>query len=355
MTFIQQSRDTPTMKLPPAPAPSPSARAFFTAVHAFRQHSAQPHPVFIRNIGLVPAWQQWDTQKALQLDDLLASPELRFSQGRDMVTKALRADPAYQNGQVVLPLNRLDQCAAMARIAAPLMFWRRQHTLFELTAALEHLLARSDLGDDIPVDLFRSPVPACFIRFGAELQRVIVPLETDQGIFKLVEGAYVFESVYAHKRVISMVPVYASSEHTGVGVGMVEMILDDERVPLVDAIRRIETAESTESWRHNQSVAQLCVKVLPVPARGAGAAGGRFILYRSAGATSARRPQEGRPIATANRQAVRPRRPRAANAAYPSARCARGSVATLAARTLPDATVWPAKRPAQGVYSSRQC
>jgi len=249
------------MKLPPAPAPSPSARAFFTAVHAFRQHSAQPHPVFIRNIGLVPAWQQWDTQKALQLDDLLASPELRFSQGRDMVTKALRADPAYQNGQVVLPLNRLDQCAAMARIAAPLMFWRRQHTLFELTAALEHLLARSDLGDDIPVDLFRSPVPACFIRFGAELQRVIVPLETDQGIFKLVEGAYVFESVYAHKRVISMVPVYASTDHTGVGVGMVEMILDDERVPLVDAIRRIETAESAESWRHNQSVAQLCVKV----------------------------------------------------------------------------------------------
>ena len=207
------------MKLPPAPAPSPSARGFFTAVHACGQHSAQPHPVFIRNIGLVHAWQQWDTQKALQLDDLLASSELRFSQGRDMVTKAVRADPAYQNGQVVLPPNRLDQIAAMARLAAPLMFWRQQHTLFELTAALEHLLARSDLGDDIPVDLFRSPVPACFIRFGAELQRAIVPLETDQAIFTIVEGAYVFESAYANKRVSSMVPVYASTDQAGAGVG----------------------------------------------------------------------------------------------------------------------------------------
>jgi|GEM_PF-6735075 len=261
MNFIQQSRDAPTLKLPPAPATSPSARAFFTAVHACSLHSAQPHPVYVRNIGLVRAWQQWDTQKAFQLDDLLACPERRFSHNREMVIEAARADPACRNGQVVLPLNRLDQIAVMTRITAPLMFWRWRHTLFELTGALEHLLARSDLGDDIPIDLFRSPVPACFIRFGAELQQAIIPLETDQAVFERLEGVYVFESVRASQRIVTMLPVYAPTNQAGVAIGTVEMVIDDERVPLVDAIRRICADESVEAWRHNQSVAQLCVKV----------------------------------------------------------------------------------------------
>jgi hypothetical protein len=261
MHTLPLSRDARRAKPMVVPGLSPSSVAFFTAVHGCNLHGPQPHPVHVRNTDLVRAWQEWDLQKTCRLDDLLASRESCFSQNRDMLAEAMHADPACRLGQVVLPPDPRDEVAVMNRIAAPLIFWRWPHTLFELTAALEHLLVRSDLGDDIPVDLFRPPVPACFIRFGKELQQAIVPLETEQGVFARLEGVYVFESARASRRVLSMLPVYPPTRQEPVGIGMLELRIDDEQLPLVEAIRRICVGEAAGVWRHNQSVAQLCVKV----------------------------------------------------------------------------------------------
>ena len=57
------------------------------------------------------------------------------------------------------------------------MFWSRGHALIETTEALERLLVDSDLGEDLPVELFRPPFPACFIRFGPAFQAALTPTD----------------------------------------------------------------------------------------------------------------------------------------------------------------------------------
>ena len=261
MLVTPEIRNAHRATRPPAVRGVPaSSVAFFSALHRSGVYSPLPHPVHARNASLVDAWLQWGPQQLFHLDAFLRNSERRFPDNRDLINEAVRADPAHRSGQVILPADRLDEIALMARVTAPLMFWSRANTILELTPALEQWLVRSDLGADIPFDFLRPPAPACFIRFGDHLQQAILPLQTDQGVFNRVDGAYVFESFRDGRRIVALLPVYAPAcGAKGAGVGMFDMIVEDEALPLVEAIKRID--HSNEFWQHSQSVAQLCVKV----------------------------------------------------------------------------------------------
>ncbi|MES2741497.1 MAG: hypothetical protein V4754_11170 [Pseudomonadota bacterium] len=248
-------------KLPVIPGVSPSSLAFFVAVRDAGLDSSVPHPVHARNTGLVQAWLRWDVQREHRLDAMLSDHERRFTDNSFMVGRAMSLDPAYRLGHVTLSSDPRDLDVLTNSIAAQLMYWRCKHTLFELTPALEQWLVRSDLGDDIPFDLLRPPVPACYISFGPELRQAVQSFTTDQAVFDHVKGVYVMESYTTGRRAITLLPVFVFEGRPLTAVGAIEMICEDEQMPLTAAIQRLCVGVDADIVRHHRSVAQLCVKV----------------------------------------------------------------------------------------------
>jgi len=154
------------------------------------------HPVLARNVGLVSAWQEWTARQEGApdyrsiADRIVANQCNNFDACVELVKESMRIDPIWNQGVVTPPsAQQLDTSGVFA--AAPLMYWRRPHVLIELTPALEQLLDRSDLGDDIPADLLRPPMPACYIKFSEAMQRAIIPVKFEDVICSHVEGVYV--------------------------------------------------------------------------------------------------------------------------------------------------------------------
>jgi hypothetical protein len=255
---------TPVRKISPAPAHGLTAsRAFFTVLNACGKASGMPHPVHARNAGLTGAWEQWIAGRADELDETIASRHYRWQYHVQAIEQAMRIDPACLQGQIKLPANPLDVRAIAINTTAPLMFWRWPHALFELTPALEQILTRSDLGADIPANLLRPPIPACYIRLSSELQKSIAPVppQGDGFAYKTLEGIYVFESVRGNQRAITLAPAYVHANQIKTSIGMIEMLIDEEQRPLVDLIQRICSQYPNEAGPHFESLAQICVKV----------------------------------------------------------------------------------------------
>jgi hypothetical protein len=188
----------------------PASLAFIAALGSCMPPSAYPHPVAARNVDLVPAWLDWTAYqegKAGNLcsaDQLVADPRYRFDECAKVIERAISIDPVWESMvRNARPNQELDMGVDL--VTAPLMFWRRPHALIELTPALQQLLARSDLGDDIPVALLRPPMPACFIRFGDEMQQAALMPHLDGFAFSHIDGVYVFETTFAGERGLALV------------------------------------------------------------------------------------------------------------------------------------------------------
>lgn len=241
----------------------PAMLAFLAALNDSQNVSDVPHPVHARNVRLVAAWQRW---AALQegvhgqslADRVIAGPCYRYAQNVEAMEETIYADPIWKDGTLLGPAAT-DTLAMFA--TAPLMFWRRPHVLIELTPSLAHLLADSDLGGDIPVDQLRPPMPACYILFGEAMKQAIAT-PSEASVFNRIEGAYVFESKRDNRRAISVVAIYKIDVAVKLGVGFIELMIDDEKMPLNEVIRRaFDLPDKPGYLKHYDTIVQLCCKV----------------------------------------------------------------------------------------------
>lgn len=244
----------------------PASLAFVTALGRCINASVYPHPVAARNTGFVPAWLDWTalqgcrTENHCSADHLIADPRYRFDECAKVVERAISIDPVWLN-MVCNAGPHQEPDMGVDLVTAPLMFWRRPHALIELTPALQKLLARSDLGDDIPVTSLRSPMPACFIRFGEEMQQAALMPHLDGFAFSRIEGVYVFETMFAGQRSLSLMALYKVDGHDGLGISGITVVISDEREPLVHVMDRISAKMNHAHRAHHQALAQMCTKV----------------------------------------------------------------------------------------------
>lgn len=239
---------------------------FLSALNDCISATALPHPVTARNVGLVPSWQRWSSwlegasDNSSVADRIVTNPRNNFDKCVDVVKDELRNDSVWTKGVVAVQTEEeLDTSGVFA--AAPLMFWRRPRALVELTNPLQQLLDRSDLGDDIPVGLLRPPVPACYIRFGDDMQHAILSAQTEDFHHMRVEGVYVFESVREEQRAVALVAIWAVDGQPTFSVSTIEMIIGDDKEPLVDVIERTCANKPGPVRLHHRVLAQLCTKV----------------------------------------------------------------------------------------------
>lgn len=231
---------------------------------AFFVRSSHPHPVHVRNVGLLSAWKQWpavhlpigERSLAIQTIDTsfpYSENEVLFRRLFHRCRKAGYAVPADLDA-------RLQGMSTFATAAS--MYWLRPHALVEPTPALDQLLAASDLGADIPVSQLRAPFPACFIRFGDAMQPALrLPGEAHAG--QRVTGAYVFETQCDDVREIVIVSIFDYSDDRGSGVAFTNLVIDDENISLLDALAAISVDPRIgEALRAQQlATAQVCTKV----------------------------------------------------------------------------------------------
>lgn len=234
---------------------------FFRVLAANMNLGDLPHPIRARNLGLYPVWRQWAEERGGTIAlfaDLLSSPRSRFEQCVDLFDVAIKSDRMWSKIRRSTSMDQTpNPLAAMA--TAPLMFWSAPHVFIEPTAGLEQLLANSDLGEDIPLNLLRPPTTVSYIRFGPVLRHAVTPLppEADLGP---IEGVYVFESVRESQRALAFVPIYGHPGKVITGIYAIDMTVKDENESLLDSIQ--ETC-SEDPWlgTHFQSIAKLSTMI----------------------------------------------------------------------------------------------
>ncbi|MEJ7808159.1 MAG: hypothetical protein WKG03_19830, partial [Telluria sp.] len=244
----------------------PTSLAFIAALGSCIKTSVYPHPVAARNVELVPAWLGWTAYHVgsagnhCSADRLVADPRYRFDECANVIERAISIDPVWKNMMHnARPHQEPDMGVDL--VTAPLMFWRRPHALIELTPALQQLLARSDLGDDIPVALLRPPMPACFIRFGEEMQQAPLMPHLDGFAFSHIDGVYVFETTVGGERGLALVALYNADGYDGLGISGITVVIRDEQEPLVHVMDRISAKMNHAHRAHHQALAQMCTKV----------------------------------------------------------------------------------------------
>lgn len=223
------------------------------------------HPVAGRNGRIMPAWRTWARQLegatvSGMTESLMATPRRRFEQNVALLRDAIQDDSASRVGVIdgARCVER-DEISLVLPTAA-LMFWSRRRMLIEPTEALEQWLVDSDIGADLPCELFRSTVPACFIRFGQTFRDAVVqaPVSAALGEVRL-QGVYVFESAREENRAIAIVPIFELPDRGTYGASSLELVINDETLPLNDQINLV--CDGTESGPQFASIVQIVAKV----------------------------------------------------------------------------------------------
>ncbi|MGB7988145.1 MAG: hypothetical protein WCF44_02035 [Candidatus Methylophosphatis roskildensis] len=185
-----------------------------------------------------------------------------FEENRDLLREAVHRDPLWQQGRVKVGGDPRNVGDAPDLAIAPLMFWSRGHALIETTEALERLLVDSDLGEDLPVELFRPPFPACFIRFGPAFQAALTPTDgpVDFGPHH-VQGVYVFESVRPIQRALTLESIYDMHDQPRFASGWMELIIVAEDDSLEQIIGEIGDRDAAAQGPDYTSLARIVAKV----------------------------------------------------------------------------------------------
>lgn len=194
-------------------------------------------PVTGRNCGLVQAWRGLVPRHGPLMVNAMAETPHHFGENLELFRDILRIDPLSKGGF----LRGIDDPLDAGRYTLPvanLMFWMRPHAIIEPTDALERLLVHSDLGDDLPLDLFRPPFPACFIRFGKAFRQAVAEVAPPIAA-GVLQGVYVFESQRNGQRRVALVPVTESPGQPRLMSGSLELIVRDEAMPMGQQIRLI--------------------------------------------------------------------------------------------------------------------
>ena len=224
-----------------------------------------PQPIGARNAGLLNAWQTWlqrrpDGSETVAINDWINGVTCRLDDAVRMFRHALQTDPSWRNGRAAIAGGERAGTAVITMGAAPLMFWCRAHVLIELTPALEQQLTHSDIGDDLPVCLFRAPAPACFLRFGQIFQDAIISAPEHTATEKRhLTGVYLFDGRNSGARSIDLVCVFLLPQVGVYSTRTIELVFYDENESVLAQIRR--ACQIPELRPHLVSIIQTVAKV----------------------------------------------------------------------------------------------
>jgi hypothetical protein len=224
-----------------------------------------PHPIEARNGHLLPSWQTWarkheGTAQASLPEALMTTTRRRFDQNVDLLRDSIHADPAWRAGMVKPAPSLEREEASFVLAAAALMFWSRQGTLIETTDALEQLLIHSDIGDDLPCELLRPPLPACFVRIGGGFRKAVVPPPHYSWMgMNAPQGVYVFDSSREKNRALAFVPIFVPPDRSAFAASSLDLVINDESQPLIDLIE--QTCGRSDQGEHFASIVQLVAKI----------------------------------------------------------------------------------------------
>lgn len=234
--------------------------AFFTAMNSCVVLDPLPHPIRGRNANLVAAWSHWRLWLD-QVTDVMIDDEQRHNPASGFepcvagLLNTIKSDPVWQSGR----FGFTDLRVLTVLASASLLFWRNRSMLIEPTAPLEHLLIRSDLGADVPIDLLRPPAPACYICFGKLLlENAVLPGNLEGVDPYTLEGVYVFESRLGDFRRLSLIPVYGIKNRQRAGANTIDIVIADEEQSLLDVLRDICKGYHANDRPHYEWLMQTC-------------------------------------------------------------------------------------------------
>jgi len=176
----------------------------------------------------------------------------------DMIAAALPRCPLKDPENV----TRDTVLALSVPTAMGALYLMRPHAVLEPTAALQSWLARTDVGDDIPASFFRLPLPAVFLKLGPELLK---GLDTDFWSYAghpcTTQGFYLFETPVDGGRELVFCAMGAGQQRTDM-CQLLKLVIQDEEVPLVTAVRRLDPATVDGNAEAMVPMVELCAKVM---------------------------------------------------------------------------------------------
>jgi hypothetical protein len=207
---------------------------FFAALNECAGGGSRPHPLIARDCGILAACRQWLSGKAFAQHLLggLADPKCPLGPNIEALGQAIENDSLYQQDLVggVHPQN-------IHFAATGMMYWARPHAIIDMTDALEHMLLASDIGDDLPMEAFRAPFPACFVRFGKTFREALAPGERLPEYNNCrPQGAYVFDRGLASGGGFTVAVILEPLDGSALVVGAFEIMLLANR-SLTDCIQ----------------------------------------------------------------------------------------------------------------------
>ena len=239
--------------------------ALFRSFNACITLGSLAHPIEARNGQLPVTWQARCRHFASvtgsnRTESLMATPERGFEQSIDLLRETISDDPAWHLDIAKRSGGLVPRDSSLVLPTAALMFWSRPRVFIEATDVLEQLLVNSDLGDDLPVGLFRPPMPACYIRFGEAFRKAIVPVpDYDQfGKWRL-QGVYVFDSQGPQNRALAFVPIYELPDIRKYAASSADLVISDETYSLNAHIQDVKKDVSERP--HFAAIVQIVAKV----------------------------------------------------------------------------------------------
>lgn len=154
--------------------------AIWRLPHPIRVPSAGIHSLFVMQYA--PIWQAL----AGRLESGASFDEVMLWLSHQALASSLNEAHHELPGSINSGPTRIQM--------ACLRFMARQAPVFQVTDALNELLAGSDLGD-VPTRYFRLPYPVCFVETGRDRQTAFdagLRMDAVDGVYPL-EGAYLFE------------------------------------------------------------------------------------------------------------------------------------------------------------------
>lgn len=240
----------------------PKSVALFAAMNGCGIIGAYPHPIYGRNSGVLAAWHAIESRIGDPSQPVMNALHRTFFQNQGVLRAVVVRDPLWQQGRLFDGNDPKIIEGMVMQVTAQLMFWSRPNAIVEATDALEKLLIASDLGDDLPADLFRPPVPATYVRFGKTFQGNVVADPSGPGPdITVTEGVYVFETVRETLRVLALVPIFSVREQRMFFSNSIEIIVEDENEPLTQIIQEAGEQFGTHQGSHFDSIVKMIVKV----------------------------------------------------------------------------------------------
>jgi len=243
---------------------------FLVAVDATMRTTPALPPYRAARAGLVAAWHAWVDVLSSRDGEMVSEFQLRADNDfgppeagaaiTGLLVEAMRVhDPirlrSWQSSEV-MRLATLGFAAGL--------YLARPHVVVTPTPGLQKWLVRTDIGEEISVGMFQLPKPAVFLRFGPEMSDAV-----DSTLWANINepvttvGVYLFDTRVGSRRDLVFIPVGTRASQPGSGdlYQTLQIVIDDERDPLMDHIRKTALSAGSDS-KVLEGMVQMCIKVM---------------------------------------------------------------------------------------------